>query len=89
MSKIKYEIIFEERTIFDENYEELWLPNSVGFLDIHYYEYDDEESGVYDNSIHTGFNGPATGQAFIDYKIEFESEIKGLLELKIKKALIN
>ena len=36
MSKIKYEIIFEERTIFDENYEELWLPNSVGFLDIHY-----------------------------------------------------
>ena len=33
------------------------------------------------NSIHTGFNGPATGQAFIDYKNEFESEIKGLLEL--------
>ncbi len=33
------------------------------------------------NSIHTGFNGPATGQAFIDYKSEFESEIKGLLEL--------
>ena len=29
MSKIKYEIIFEERTIFDENYDELWLPNSV------------------------------------------------------------
>ena len=34
------------------------------------------------NSIHTGFNGPATGQAFIDYKNEFESEIKGLLKLK-------
>ena len=34
------------------------------------------------NSIHTGFNGPATGQAFIDYKNEFESEIKGLLELQ-------
>ena len=33
------------------------------------------------NSIHTGFNGPATGQAFIDYKSEFEMEIKGLLEL--------
>ena len=33
------------------------------------------------NSIHTGFNGPATGQAFLDYKKEFESEIKGLLEL--------
>ena len=34
------------------------------------------------NSIHTGFNGPATGQAFIDYKNEFESEIKGLLKLQ-------
>ena len=34
------------------------------------------------NSIHTGFNGPATGQAYIDYKNEFESEIKGLLELQ-------
>ena len=34
------------------------------------------------NSIHTGFNGPATGQAFINYKNEFESEIKGLLELQ-------
>ncbi len=33
------------------------------------------------NSIHTGFNGPATGQAFLDYKKEFESEVKGLLEL--------
>ena len=33
------------------------------------------------NSIHTGFNGPATGQAFLDYKSEFELEIKGLLEL--------
>ena len=33
------------------------------------------------NSIHTGFNGPATGQAYIDYKSEFEMEIKGLLEL--------
>ena len=31
------------------------------------------------NSIHTGFNGPATGQAFLDYKNEFDSEIKGLL----------
>ena len=34
------------------------------------------------NSIHTGFNGPATGQAYIDYMNEFESEIKGLLELQ-------
>ena len=34
------------------------------------------------NSIHTGFNGPATGQAYIDYKNEFETEIKGLLELQ-------
>ena len=34
------------------------------------------------NSIHTGFNGPATGQAYMDYKNEFESEIKGLLELQ-------
>jgi len=56
MSKIKYEIIFEERTIFDENYDELWLPNSVGFLDIHHYEYDDDESSVYDNHMHKGFD---------------------------------
>ena len=34
------------------------------------------------NSIHTGFNGPATGQAYTDYKNEFETEIKGLLELQ-------
>ena len=34
------------------------------------------------NSIHTGFNGPATGQAYVDYKNEFETEIKGLLELQ-------
>ena len=40
-----------------ENYEELWLPNSVGFLDIHYYEYDDEESGVYDNIINLTTSG--------------------------------
>ena len=33
------------------------------------------------NSIHTGFNGPATGQAYIDYKEDFKAEIKGLLEL--------
>ena len=33
------------------------------------------------NSIHTGFNGPATGQAYIDYKKDFKTEIKGLLEL--------
>ena len=33
------------------------------------------------NSIHTGFNGPATGQAFLDFKKDFKSEIKGLLEL--------
>ena len=41
------------------------------------------------NSINTGFNGPATGQAYRDYKNEFEIEIKGLLELqqKNKKAL--
>jgi len=31
------------------------------------------------NSIHTGFNGPATGQAFLDYKNEFDAEVKGLL----------
>ena len=34
------------------------------------------------NSINTGFNGPATGQAYRDYKNEFEIEIKGLLELQ-------
>ena len=33
------------------------------------------------NSIHTGFNGPATGQAYLDYKENFKTEIKGLLEL--------
>ena len=33
------------------------------------------------NSIHTGFNGPATGQAYVDYKEDFKAEIKGLLEL--------
>ena len=33
------------------------------------------------NSIHTGFNGPATGQAYIDYKEDFKTEIKGLLNL--------
>ena len=33
------------------------------------------------NSIHTGFNGPATGQAYLDYKEDFKTEIKGLLEL--------
>ena len=33
------------------------------------------------NSIHTGFNGPATGQAFLDFKKDFKSEIEGLLEL--------
>ena len=33
------------------------------------------------NSIHTGFNGPATGQAYVDYKEDFKTEIKGLLEL--------
>ena len=32
-------------------------------------------------SIHTGFNGPATGQAYVDYKEDFKTEIKGLLEL--------
>ena len=31
------------------------------------------------NSIHTGFNGPATGQAYEDFKKEFDSEIKSLL----------
>ena len=34
------------------------------------------------NSIHTGFNGPATGQAYVDYIEDFKTEIKGLLELK-------
>ena len=33
------------------------------------------------NSIHTGFNGPATGQAYVDYIEDFKTEIKGLLEL--------
>lgn len=31
------------------------------------------------NSIHTGFNGPATGQAYEDFKEEFDLEIKSLL----------
>ena len=32
------------------------------------------------NSIHTGFNGPATGQAYVDFKEDFKTEIKGLLD---------
>ena len=36
------------------------------------------------NSIHTGFNGPATGQAFLNYKKEFELEIKTLLDMEIE-----
>ena len=32
------------------------------------------------NSIHTGFNGPATGQAYEDFKKEFDLEIKSLLK---------
>ena len=39
-----------------------------------------DKSGIV-NSIHTGFNGPATGQAYLDYKENFKTEIKGLLEL--------
>ena len=39
-----------------------------------------DKSGLV-NSIHTGFNGPATGQAYLDYKENFKTEIKGLLEL--------
>ena len=39
-----------------------------------------DKSGMV-NSIHTGFNGPATGQAYLDYKENFKTEIKGLLEL--------
>ena len=31
------------------------------------------------NSIYTGFNGPATGEAFENFKIEFDKEIKKLL----------
>ena len=31
------------------------------------------------NSIHTGFNGPATGKAFEDFKKEFDNEIKSLV----------
>jgi len=31
------------------------------------------------NSIHTGFNGPATGKAFEDFKMEFDKEIKILV----------
>lgn len=31
------------------------------------------------NSIHTGFNGPATGKAFEDFKKEFNNEIKSLV----------
>jgi thiol-disulfide isomerase/thioredoxin len=30
--------------------------------------------------IHTGFNGPATGQKYIDFTIEFESFVDELLE---------
>jgi len=30
-------------------------------------------------SIHTGFSGPATGQAYLDYKKEFEGKINALL----------
>ena len=40
-----------------------------------------DKSGMV-NSIHTGFNGPATGQAFEDFKLEFDNEIKGLLEVE-------
>ena len=29
--------------------------------------------------IHTGFNGPATGQKYLDYKVEFENFVQGLL----------
>ena len=36
------------------------------------------------NSINTGFNGPATGQAFLNYKKEFELEIKTLLDMEIE-----
>jgi len=32
------------------------------------------------NSIYTGFNGPATGEAFENFKIEFDKEIKKLLD---------
>ena len=42
------------------------------------------------NSIHTGFNGPATGQAFEDYKIKIEKrrlEITHLLFSRIKLFL--
>ena len=56
MSKIKYEIIFEERSVFDEEHNELYLPYSAGFLDIHYYEYDDDEESVYDQYIEKGFD---------------------------------
>ena len=28
----------------------------MGYLDIHHYEYDDDESSVYDNHIHKGFD---------------------------------
>ena len=56
MSKIKYNIIFEERSIFDEEHNELDLPYSAGFLDIHYYEYDDDEESVYHNEIVKGFD---------------------------------
>lgn len=56
MSKIKYEIIFEMRSIFDEEHNELDLPYEAGFLDIHYYEYDDDEESVYDQYIEKGFD---------------------------------
>jgi hypothetical protein len=31
------------------------------------------------NSIHTGFNGPATGQAYEDFKKDFDLEITSLV----------
>lgn len=37
-----------------------------------------DKSGMV-NSIHTGFNGPATGKAYEDFKREFDEEIKSLL----------
>ena len=40
----------------------------------------DKEGKV--NSIHTGFNGPATGQAYEKFKVEFDEEIKKLLKEK-------
>ena len=41
------------------------------------------------NSIHTGFNGPATGKAFEDFKKEFDNEIKKLSSTIMDLTVLN